>query len=68
MTKDNHAELWEYLEEINQMAKDNDRERADARPAERKPAWGSVDNINLPKCREQKHLGEYPKRRSDDEY
>ena len=50
------------------MANSNDDNRADSKPPKPRPEWGKVNVINQTKVREQAKLGEYPKRRSDDEY
>ena len=50
------------------MAKSNDDQNAASKPQTPRPEWGKVNVINQTKVREQAKLGEYPKRRSDDEY
>ena len=50
------------------MAKSNDDNRADSKPQSPRQEWGKTGFQDIRKPREQSKLGEYPKRRSDDEY
>lgn len=45
-----------------------DTQNAATKPVSRRQPYGEQNTIDQKKCREQVKLGEYPKRRSDDEY
>jgi hypothetical protein len=50
------------------MANSNDDQNAASKPPKPRPEWGKTGFQVITKPREQAKLGEYPKRRSDDEY